>query len=202
MPELVFEVVQEADAMGANGMLTQCVTVLLAAATVLAQVPPKAEDSPQPYAVPEAYEVYSILLPQDWMWRYAHADTLVLRTETESYKMCLDPDTASKQILGPAISDYNRVNQKRWLLQRQFQIEKPYELAPASQLSTLLRTGAAPGWIEVSAVGFNDVKTVAVVYIGHHCGSLCGGGEFHVLQKKDGKWQPLKWNGMSCAWAS
>ena len=121
--------------------------------------------------------------------------------ETVSYQMCLAPDTVSKQILGPAIADYIKVNQKRWLLQRQFQIEKPYELAPTNQLSNVLQTQAG-GLIEVSAVGFNDPKTVAVVYMGHHCGGLCGGGEFHVLQKKDGKWQPLIWNGTTCAWAS
>lgn len=57
------------------------------------------------------------------------------------------------------------------------------------------------GWIELSAVGFNTEKTVAVVYIGHNCGVLCGGGHFHVLQKREGKWQPLKWKGSSCAWA-
>jgi hypothetical protein len=58
------------------------------------------------------------------------------------------------------------------------------------------------GWIELSAIGFNADKTVAVVYMGHLCGGLCGGGQFHVLQKKDGKWEPLKWQGKRCAWVS
>jgi hypothetical protein len=51
----------------------------------------------------------------------------------------------------------------------------------------VLKSHAAVGWIDISGVGFNDRNTIAVVYIGHHCGSLCGGGKFHVLQKKDGK---------------
>jgi hypothetical protein len=58
------------------------------------------------------------------------------------------------------------------------------------------------GWIELSAVGFNVDKTVAVVYMGHHCGPLCGSGGFHVLEKKDGKWVALGWEGSGCAWAS
>jgi hypothetical protein len=58
------------------------------------------------------------------------------------------------------------------------------------------------GWIELSAVGFNATKTVAVVYMGHHCGSLCGGGGFHVLEKKNGQWVPLEWKGSSCGWAA
>jgi hypothetical protein len=116
--------------------------------------------------------------------------------------MCLEPDDVSKRTIGTAISDYNKVNQKRWLLTRRFSIEKPYRLLSGNRLLTLARNGSAMGWIEVSAVGFNDEKTIAVVYAGHHCGSLCGGGTFHVLHKQDGLWQPLKWNGISCAWAS
>jgi len=58
------------------------------------------------------------------------------------------------------------------------------------------------GWIELSAVGFNHDKTVAIVYIGHHCGRLCGGGGFRVLRKAEGKWKGLTWKGGSCAWAS
>lgn len=58
------------------------------------------------------------------------------------------------------------------------------------------------GWIELSAVGFNADKTVAVIYHGHHCGNLCGGGGFTVLRKKEGKWQPWQFKGAGCAWAS
>ena len=152
-------------------MLNRFLPALFCAVSMLAQEQPKAEDSPQPYVVSEAYEVYSALLPQEWAWRVAHAATLVLRMETVPYQMCLGPDAASKQILGPAIADYIKVNQKRWLLQRQFQIEKPYELAPTNQLSTVSKAHAG-GWIEVSAVGFNDPKTVAVVYIGHSATSF------------------------------
>src|SRR5262249_227524 len=58
------------------------------------------------------------------------------------------------------------------------------------------------GWIELSAVGFNPEKTVAVVYVGHHCGNLCAGGHFQVLLKKNGKWAPIEWKGIASAWAS
>ena len=86
-------------------MLNRFLPVLLSAASVIGQVQPKAEDGPQPYAISEAYEVYSTLLPQEWTWRVAHANTLVLRTETVGYKMCLAPDAAEKQILGPVVSE-------------------------------------------------------------------------------------------------
>ncbi|HLJ46322.1 MAG TPA: hypothetical protein VKU01_09960 [Bryobacteraceae bacterium] len=173
-------------------------TPLLFAAAVVCQTPP----SPEPYTVPEAYEVYSALLPQDWMITAAHADPLVFQAETKPYKICLEPEASSKELVGPAIADYVKVNQKQWLLRGQFHIQPLFQIVPAEQLSNVLKIYHSVGWVELSAVGFNAEKTVAVVYIGHHCGGLCGGGGFHVLEKKDGKWQPLKWRGSSCFWAS
>ena len=58
------------------------------------------------------------------------------------------------------------------------------------------------GFVYLSAVGFNADKTVAVVSIGHWCGGLCGEGQYHVLQKKDGRWIPLEWKGDRCSWES
>ena len=166
------------------------------------------------YEIPEAYEVYSAILPSEWPWREANAKRLVIRSETRAYKMCLSPEKGSEEIIGPAISDYVRQNQKTWLLQKNIRIEKPYEMIRADQIKAIFEQGIegwnafyekhpdSGGWIELSAVGFNADKTVAVVYMGHSCGGLCGGGQFHVLQKKDGKWLPLKWNGTSCNWVS
>jgi len=42
---------------------------------------------------------------------------------------------------------------------------------------------------DVSAVGFNKDGSRGLVYLGHHCGSLCGGGQYRLLVKKDGRWQ-------------
>jgi hypothetical protein len=59
------------------------------------------------------------------------------------------------------------------------------------------------GYIELSAVGFNADKTLAVVYMGHHCHYLCGGGTQHMLEKVDGQWQPAKLKAKGgCSWAS
>ena len=166
------------------------------------------------YEIPEAYEVYSAILPSEWPWREANAKRLVIRSETRAYKMCLSPEKGSEEIIGPAISDYVRQNQKTWLLQKNIRIEKPYEMIRADQIKAIFEQGIegwnafyekhpdSGGWIELSAVGFNGDKTVAVVYMGHNCGGLCGGGGFHVLQKRDGKWVPLEWKGRSCAWAA
>ena len=170
------------------------------------------DNRPKAYEDAEAYEVYSVILPTNWVWQAQKAKTLVIQSETKGYKMCLQPEAESEKIIGQAISEYVKLNEKTWLLQEHLNIEKPYKFITSDGLKTVFEHGdwekfgkqypGSGGWIELSAVGFNADKTVAVVYMGHHCGGLCGGGGFHVLQKKDGKWAPLTWKGSSCSWES
>jgi hypothetical protein len=56
--------------------------------------------------------------------------------------------------------------------------------------------------VQLSPVAFHANSTFAVVYMGHSCGSRWGTGTFHLLEKKDGVWKNLHWNGTSRAWAS
>src|SRR5262249_49954198 len=154
-----------------------------------------------------AYEVYSAILPMDWPWQVAKAQSLVIREETKAYKMCLRPEADSEAMVGPAISEYVRLNEQAWRLQRRLSIDKPYELVTSDEFQKSAFKGdwenfykqhpKSGGWIELSAVGFNADKTVAVVFMAHYCGNLCGGGRYYVLQKKDGKWTSLNWNGLS-----
>jgi hypothetical protein len=170
---------------------------------------------PEPYQVAEAYEIYSAILPTRWPVTEAHAKTLLIRAETGSGPdMCLKPEGESVSIVGPAIADFIEVNKKPWLLQKAFQINQPYEFIFDKELDGIFSDGVhgwksfnekypdSGGYNEFSAVGFNADKTVAVVYAAHSCGGLCGGGEFYVLAKKEGKWQELKWKGSSCSWMS
>jgi hypothetical protein len=91
--------------------------------------------------------------------------------------------------VGSAIADYKKKNGRKWLLQRQFEITKPYEIVSSDEINTIFNTEGTAGWktfyerhpdsgglIESSAAGFNASKTFAVVYVGHTCGSWCGGG--------------------------
>jgi hypothetical protein len=165
-----------------------------------------------PYEDQEAYEVYSAILPLEWPLRDAHAKRLIIQNETKGYEMCLRPEKEWQEKIGPAISDYVKANAKPSLLQPRIKVGAPYRLIIADELRSTIQTAGwegfyqrypdSGGWMELSAVGFNVNKTVAVVYMGHHCGPLCGGGGFHVLEKKDGKWVAVDWKGSSCAWAS
>jgi len=164
------------------------------------------------YDEPDAYEVYASILSLEWPLRVAHAKQLVILSETKSYQMCLKPDSESQARVGPAISNYVKLNEKTWLLQPRLSFARPYQFLEARQFAALMNGGGwneyyrqfpdSGGVIEVSAVGFNPDKTIAVVYMGHSCGALCGGGTFHVLEKVDGKWKPLEWNGTTCSWVS
>ena len=189
--------------------------VLAGASVVIYSQETKSEKPTQTYSIAQAYEVYSTILPDEWAWRDAKSKTLLIRAETVSYQMCLAPDAQSRNVLDSAITDFSSVNRNTWRLDRLFDITKPYELVASDVLSAPFKLAGpagwsnfnaehpnSVGWIELSAVGFNDRKTIAVVYVGHHCGGLCGGGAFSVLHKVEGKWRPLPWSGGTCAWAS
>jgi len=67
----------------------------------------------------------------------------------------------------------------------------------ARRLIIQAQTGSTLG-----SVAFNADKIIAMVYLGHGCGSLDGGGTFRVLENKDGTSKNMRWRGTSCAWAS
>jgi hypothetical protein len=155
------------------------------------------------YDLADAYEVYSAILPSEWPWRVAHAKKLTIRSETVPYTSCLRVGVekrAPQPVAGAtlpskdedidiAIANYLQLNKEARLLKRAFRIDLPYELTSKDDLS-VQQAPDTGGLIEVSAVGFNADKTIAVVYMGHHCGMLCGGGAIHVLVKSQGRWQP------------
>jgi len=47
----------------------------------------------------------------------------------------------------------------------------------------------SPGFIAFSKVGFNNQHDQAFVYVTRGCGELCGGAEFVLLKKVNGKWE-------------
>ena len=164
------------------------------------------------YDVSEAYEVYAAILPSEWSSRVPNAKQLIIRRETRSLQMCLKPSSEEQARVGPAIADYVNQNEKKWLLQPKLSFTTPYQFLETSKIDTFM---SHVGWIEFyrqypesggivefSAVGFNVDKTIAVVYIGHLCGALCGRGTYHVMEKRDGKWKELEFKGDSCAWIS
>ena len=95
-------------------------------------------------------------------------------------------------------------------MQRQFHIEKPYEIVGLDIIEAVFKNGGwdgfyksypeSGGYIVMSAVGFNKEKTRAVVYTGSSCGGLCGRWRFHLLEKSQGSWKEVP--GVSCVTVS
>lgn len=170
------------------------------------------QEASSAYNDAEAYEVYAAILSSEWSVRVPNAKQLIIQRETRSFQMCLKPKSEEQAKYGPAIADYVKLNERKWLLQPKLSFTTPYQFMETSKIAAF---ASHVGWIEFyrqypesggivefSAVGFNVDKTIAVVYMGHFCGALCGRGNFHVLEKRDGKWKELEWKGDSCAWIS
>lgn len=152
-----------------------------------------------PYENTDGYDVYEAILST-----YAASATspLVISADTEPSGMCLKPEGKWKQVLMPAITDYNEQNEKTYRLQPKFRIKRQYELLTKQEIYARFKHPGKGGWVELSAVGFNRRRTVAVLWVSHGCPGLCGSGTFHVLHKEEGKWKPLEWKGTRCTIAS
>ena len=135
----------------------------------------------------EVYSVYESLLPTDWTVTAADARRLLIQAQTDSVTFCLKPDPESAALLQPLFDNFEALHK------------------PGSGDWQGLRDrdpDSAHSYIVLSPVAFNADKTLAIVYMGDSCGSLCGSGTFHVLEKKEGVWKNLRWKGTSCGWAS
>ncbi|MFM9904073.1 MAG: hypothetical protein ACKVQJ_05815 [Pyrinomonadaceae bacterium] len=178
--------------------------------------------APLPYSDTEAYAVYSFVMRDEWPARAAKAKKLVIQTETTDFPRfgndktdCLAPAKGEEATYAPVIAAYRELNKKSWLLQPKFDASIPFQIVPKASIEDLFTRKGIDGWndfyakypdsggaISMSAVGFNADKTIAIVYMGHSCGGLCGGGNYHVLRKTDGKWSEIRWLGLTCSWAS
>ncbi|HZS44061.1 MAG TPA: hypothetical protein VFC63_03095 [Blastocatellia bacterium] len=173
----------------------------------------KKSASPEPYADPEAYQVYTAILWPDETAGSTPPKKILILAETAHFMMCLKPDPESEKIMRAALDDYRQLDGKSLVLQPDFQAGRQYEFITRAELDPIFKQGGweafrkkypdSSGYTQLSPVGFNADKTIAVVYVSHSCGPLCGAGGFQILEKKNGKWQhTTKWKGQSCGWIS
>jgi hypothetical protein len=185
--------------------------------------------SPQPQAEEkDSYEICSMLLrtemPADWKvtgWAIRQ-ETRTLNGESGggAEGICLKPTPDRESIYRPLIQDYVAKNKKRAVLDRKFDLPQ-YALVGPAEIEEIGKhwRPRPPGStsdkekavfplnatviFHVSAVGFNGDRTRALVYVGHNCGGLCGGGAYHLLVNIDGTWQVDRgYHGTSCGWWS
>ena len=155
----------------------------------------------QAYAVDEAYQVYSVLLAHEEAAELGK-DVLLIREETErgseDLRQCIAPQAATS--FEEALKAYSVANERVWRLERRFVTDFSYELISSAAIKAYMHDGwdsfyqrfpQAGGYIVFSAVGFNADRTMAVVYSGTDCGTMCGRWRFHLLRKVDGRWKEV-----------
>jgi hypothetical protein len=196
-------------------LLSLCKTVALVVAMLPASTRSTAGEPPVPQSsdlspeeAKDAYAIYSMLLPvevpKEWKiteWAISQqTQTFPNMGEFHNVRECLNFPRDQEAVYSPLIDDYMTKNNRAHTLGRNFDLPQ-YTLVDFWRASG--STSAISVLFGVSAVGFNKERTRALVYVGHHCGSLCGGGGYHLLVKKDGRWQvDREFRGMSCLWVS
>ena len=170
---------------------------------------------PKPYN--EAmYDVYSALLQER---EPQQPEGVLIRIETLSFKdpspyephgsqrwLGIDPkEERFKPAVDSAIADYLKRNTDVLELQKKFNLSH-YDLLTKDEEkgfqfgahSLCQKYSGYERWVELSAVGFNQDQTVAVVHFidwgGHPCNFhslISATGKDRMLQKRDGKWHLL-----------
>jgi hypothetical protein len=74
------------------------------------------------------------------------------------------------------------------LIQRQ-ELDKYFKKGPRGWEGFYKQHRNAAGYWDFSRPGYDPKGEEAVLYVGHHCGGLCGTGHFYLLRKKHGKWR-------------
>jgi len=196
-------------------------TMSLAAALVaVAAVRPSHVDAQSSNAIddPEAYRVYSTVLPMPFSSGDKPVDRLAILQETRSTKVCPRAETLPQE-WRPVLESYARENARVRALLPGFDVGLPYTLVSLADVKrSLLQAGndgktLRGGWPEayaqfpngkllaVSAVGFDELKTRAMVVVQYNCGlsrdpqSLehdCHGGGSVLLEKDQGRWVRAK----------
>lgn len=189
-------------------------------ATVVLGVASSGGQAPESRAIedPDVYAIYASLLPKEWPIEVARATRLVIQRETATYDECLPSGPPMKAEWASVLADYKARNARTKHILPDRALGYPYIVVPRAEIEAVFdrrspgrdpwrafyeRYPDSGGYMQFSAVGFNEAKTRALVYIAHHCGSLCGGGSHHFIEKVNGEWRETRPKDVTmCMWMS
>ena len=180
-------------------LIAFCITAIIAFA-VFAQAPSvdNLQSKPTVETDPDAYQVYATVIGRGLT--DAPNGIITIQRETESFSRAtisnigISGDRTFQKAWGSTLENFVERMRTPRILIGPIPMNSRYELVPMAQVS-------AP-YYSVSSVGFNRAKTKAIVDLGHHCGGLCGGGQPHFLEKKNGKWTEVKVSADIEVWVS
>jgi hypothetical protein len=161
--------------------------------------------SVKPYADKDTYSIYAILLENK------KSSSLVIQSETDLWwgatpeNMGIKGDKNFQKVWGIVLVDFANQYQNPKLLTRDIPLEIPYELLSKQKIDSIFKSEggwetfykrypSSGGFFSFSLVGFDPQKNHAVVWMYHSCGYVCGDGEPHFFEKKDGKWREVSVN--------
>jgi hypothetical protein len=140
--------------------------------------------------------------------RVANAKALVLLNETGTRSGCVPTGPFIDEHWQEAIADHLRVNGEPRRVLSGRDIGVSYAVSSREDVDSLMskdptdalvqrwdgyyrRHPDSGGFIQLSAVGFDRLRTRAVVYVAHSCDVQCGGGTYHLLEKNGTDWRLL-----------
>lgn len=158
----------------------------------------------------EDYAVYSAVIgnlgqPEDPEEEWRNKREIVLEESTETEQTAKNSGwgfkSASKQKPKPeTIENYGARAAISCHLEGHFTAKVSPTLVSEESINTYFK-GKGDGWAKFykdhpeaggfwsfSAVGYSKDHQEALVYLGHHCGYLCGTGHLVLLSKEDGNW--------------
>jgi hypothetical protein len=169
---------------------------------------PANSKGPDPTTISDAetYAVYASLLPDHWLIAHARATSLVFQRETSRRSMCDPIGDTDNEVWRPVVEAFRTANAETHAIRSGQPLGVPYVVVPAGEIRAIFEYSdtawvwvdffatfrGSKGYIEVSAVGFGEQKTRAMVYLAHRCGLLCGGGTYYYLEKFEGRWQKVR----------
>lgn len=100
---------------------------------------------------------------------------------------------------GGTVDAFREVNAEQAPLRSSFHIKINYELLDLDDLYSIPKDGdwwgnyykrfpGSQGILALSRVGFSTDGTHALLYASNHCGGLCGGGSYVVMEKRGSHW--------------
>lgn len=164
------------------------------------------------YDEPEAYKVYSAVLPIDsWYWEGSGTILILREIPPREWAGGAPRDvlrragTTFAAEMEPVFKSFEEVNHATRLLSGVVDLHRPHRFIESAELNAAFEKGngsdkrdawqgfhqefpGASGYVILSGVGFNSDKTLALVYVEHRCGNGCGGAHYYVLQRREGVW--------------
>jgi hypothetical protein len=175
-------------------------------------VEPQVALTPQMYRDADAYDVYSAVIPMDtWYWQNSKALLILGEIPPKEWALGSSPrgvfqgDTEFSKTFESVFKSFEIANQKSMVLEQHFVLQKPYRVVTKVELDEAFRRPPqngiqdawegfretfpdSSGYLILSGVGFNTDRTLAVVYVEHRCGNLCGAAQYYILEKRNRRW--------------